>query len=71
MTWVEEDDGLQRCVLVLVYLDVLEGLHQLVQDPVGDPENLRFGAVPVDHAAVPCRIGARRQRQSHVEETNT
>lgn len=54
-TWVEEDDGLECRVLVFVYLNVLEGLNQLVQHSAGDPGELRFGAVPVDHTAVACR----------------
>lgn len=54
-TWVEEDNGLECRVLVFVYLNVLEGLNQLVQHSAGDPGELRFRTVPVDHTAVACR----------------
>lgn len=54
-TWVEEDDGLQRRVLVLIDLNVVEGLNQLIQHSVADSAELRLRTVPVDHAAVACR----------------
>lgn len=62
LTWVKEDNSLQSCILIVVYLNILEGLNQLVQDSVGYPENLRFRAVPVYHAAITCRISAHSQR---------
>ena len=52
VTWVEEDDGFQRGVLVVIDLNVLEGLNQLVQHAKSHPRELRFQTVPLDHAAV-------------------
>lgn len=54
VTWVKEDNGLERRILVVVYLNILEGLDQLVQHSVGHPTDLRFRTVPVDHTAVTC-----------------
>lgn len=54
-TWVEEDDGFECRILIFIYLNVLEGLNQLVQHSAGDPGEFRFRTVPVDHIAVACR----------------
>ena len=51
VTWVEEDDGFERGVLVVIDLNVLEGLNQLVQHAVSHPRELLFRAVPLDHTA--------------------
>ena len=52
VTWVEKDDGFERSVLVVIDLNVLEGLDQLVQHVKGHPGELRFQTVPLDHTAV-------------------
>lgn len=52
ITRVKENNRLERCILVVVYLNILEGLDQLVQHSVGYLVHLLLGTVPVDHAAV-------------------
>lgn len=54
-TWVKEDNCLESRILVVVYLNILEGLDQFVQHSVGYPADLRFRTVPVDHTAITCR----------------
>lgn len=55
ITWVKEDNCLESRILVVVYLNILEGLDQFVQHSVGYPADLRFRTVPVDHTAITCR----------------
>jgi len=54
LTWVKEDDGFQTSVLVVVDLELLEGDHQLVQDPHRHPAHLQLRAVPGDDVVIPC-----------------
>ena len=52
VTWVEEDDGFERGVLVVINLNVLKGLNQLVQHAVSHASQLWLRPVPLDHTAV-------------------
>lgn len=62
-TWVEEDDGFQAGVFIVVYLQLLEGEDQLIQDADGHAAHLyQLGAVPRDDVVVP--FGQTAQRPS-------
>lgn len=46
-TWVEEDDGFEAGVLVVIDLQLLEGQHQLIEDAHGHTAHLgQLRAVP-------------------------
>lgn len=53
LTWVKEDDGFQAGVLVVIDLDVPQGLHQLVQDSGGHTSDFQLWAVHWDDEIVP------------------
>lgn len=53
LTWVKEDDGFKAGVLVVVDLDVPQGLHQLVQDSGGHTSDFQFWAVHWDDEIIP------------------
>lgn len=53
-TWVKENDGLQAGVFIVVYLELLEGKHQLIQDPHCNPAHLKLRAVPGDDVVISC-----------------
>lgn len=73
ITWVKEDDSLERRILIVVYLNILEGLDQLIQHSVCNPTDLWLRTVPGDHAAVTCRTTSSSQRlwgpEGHCENT--
>ena len=52
LTWVKEDESFQTSVLRFVNLDVLHGLHNLVQDPAGDVSHVRVEVLPGDDGVV-------------------
>ena len=54
ITWVKEDNSLECCIFVLVYLNILKGLDQLIKHSVGYLKYLLFRTVPVDHTAITC-----------------
>lgn len=54
-TWVKEDDGFQAGIFIVIYLQLLEGQHQLVQDADGHTVHLhQLGAVPWDDVIIAC-----------------
>lgn len=53
LTWVKEDDGFKASVLIVIDLDVPQGLHQLVQDPGGHTSNFQLRAVHGDDEVIP------------------
>lgn len=53
LTWVKEDDGFQAGVLVVIDLDLPQGLHQLVQDPGGHTSDFQLWAVHWDDEIIP------------------
>ena len=69
-TWVEEDDGFEAGVLVVIDLQLLERQHQLVEDAHGHPAHLRqLRAVPRDDVVIPCVVGKERGWGSHLGYT--
>lgn len=54
-TWVKENYGFQAGVFIVVYLKLLEGKHQLIQDPHCDPAHLQLWAVPGNDVVISCR----------------
>lgn len=62
ITWVKEDNCFESCILIVIYLDILERYDQLIQGSVGDPTNLRLRAVPVYDAAITCRHSGHRYK---------
>lgn len=55
ITWIKEDNSLERCILVVVYLNILKGLNQLIQHPVSYPTYLCNRTVSVDRTVITCR----------------
>lgn len=65
-TWVEEDDGFQAGIFIIVYLQLLEGEDQLVQDADGHTVHLhQFGAVPRDDVVISFGQAAQRPSPCH------
>lgn len=65
-TWVEEDDGFQAGIFIIIYLQLLEGEDQLVQDADGYAVHLyQFGAVPWDDVVVSFGQAAQRPSPCH------
>lgn len=53
LTWVKEDDGFKASVLIVIDLDVPQGLHQLIQDSGGHTSDFQFRAVHWDDEVIP------------------
>lgn len=53
LTWVKEDDGFEAGVLIVIDLDVPQGLHQLIQDPGGHTSDFQLRAVHWDDEIIP------------------
>ena len=53
LTWIKEDDGFKASVLIVIDLDVPQGLHQLVQDSGGHTSDFQFWAVHWDDEVIP------------------
>jgi hypothetical protein len=51
-TWVKKHNGLQARVLVVIYLDLLEGSNQLIENSVGYTTDFNFTAVAVNNIVV-------------------
>lgn len=52
-TWVKEDDGFEAGILIVIYLQLLEGQHQLVEDAHRHPAHLcQLRAVPRDDVVI-------------------
>lgn len=65
-TWVKEDDGFQAGVFIIIYLQLLEGKNQLVQDADGHAIHLhQFGAVPRDDVIISFGEAAQRRSPCH------
>lgn len=65
-TWVKEDDGFQAGILIVIYLQLLEGQDQLVQDADGHTVHLhQLGAVPWDDVVISFRQAAQRSSPFH------
>lgn len=64
LTWVKEDYGFKASVLIVINLDVPQGLHQLVQDPGGHTSNFQLRAVHGDDEVIPC--GDEKSRFGHL-----
>lgn len=65
-TWVKEDDGFQAGIFVIIYLQLLEGEDQLIQDADGHTADLhQLGAVPWDDMVVSFGQAAQRPSPRH------
>lgn len=65
-TWVKEDDGFQAGIFIVVYLQLLEGEDELVQDADGHTVHLhQLGAVPWDDVIIPFGQAAQRPSPCH------
>lgn len=65
-TWVKEDDGFQAGIFIVIYLQLLEGEDQLVQDADGHAVHLhQFRAVPWDDVVVSFGQTAQRPSPCH------
>lgn len=64
LTWVKEDYGFKASVLIVIDLDVPQGLHQLVQDPGGHTSNFQLRAVHGDDEVIPW--GDEKSRFGHL-----
>lgn len=53
LTWIKEDDGFKASVLIVINLDVPQGLHQLIQDSGGHTSDFQFWAVHWDDEVIP------------------
>lgn len=54
-TWIKENYGFQAGIFIVVYLKLLEGKHQLIQDSHGYPAHLQLRAVSGNNVVIPCR----------------
>lgn len=54
-TWVKKHYGFQAGIFVVIYLKLLEGKHQLIQDPHCYPAHLQLWAVPGNNVVVSCK----------------
>ena len=65
-TWVEEDDGFQAGIFIIIYLQLLEGEDQLVQDADGHTVHLhQFRTVPRDDVVISFGEAAQRPSPCH------
>lgn len=65
-TWVKEDDGFQAGIFIVIYLQLLEGEDQLVQDADGHTVHLhQLGAVPWDDVIISFGQAAQRPSPCH------
>lgn len=65
-TWVKEDDGFQAGIFVIIYLQLLEGEDQLIQDADRHAVHLyQFGAVPWDDVVISFGQAAQRTLPCH------
>ena len=55
ITWVKEDNSLECCILIVIYLNILKRLEQLIQHSIGYPAYLWFRTVSMYHTAITCR----------------
>lgn len=53
LTWIKEDDGFKASVLIVIDLDVPQGLHQLIQDSGGHTSDFQFRAVHWNDEVIP------------------
>lgn len=68
-TRIKENYGFQAGVFVIIYLQLLEGKHKLVQDSHSYPAHLQLWAVSGNDVVISCRKNIRfggLKREKHV-----
>lgn len=55
ITWIKENYGLQTGIFIVIYLKLLEGKHQFIQDPHRYPAHLQLWAVSRNDVVVSCK----------------